>query len=953
MKKKFLKLFGLSALMLGALYINKVSAEETPVKAVATPEVSRDLAIGTTPPPVSFSKPHIVFHYQRSDSRYDNYALWIWGHGEEGKVYTFDNEDGDYGVWLSLPIDTFADESQLYIIIRTKTSWNEQTANVNIKLKDYQDAWNEGQKAYNFYLLDMYTRVYPSREAALASQIFSAEFTGPAKIKVVTNHEPTSYNVQKGLEVVASGTTSGRLANGIYDFTINLPGGYQPDLLAAYTLEVVFKNTNVATGRVSITGLFDDAYFVERLTYTGTDLGVTYTPQATTIKAWAPTSQSLKLRIYNNGTPKSVSTTLGDDTYVEHNFVYGDKGVWSITLQGDYHGKYYTFVTENIDETIELIDPYAKAAGVSGIRGLIVDFSKTDPDGWAGVDYSVKKQTEIIPYELHVADLTADSTWQGSEENRKRYLGLIEEGTTYSAGGVSVKTGFDHIRELGINALQILPFYDQENDETQQDFNWGYNPQNYNVLEGSYSKDPYDGLVRIREFKQVVKAYAKEDIRIIMDVVYNHVANLSEHSFNKLVPGYYFRLLPDGSPSNTSGVGNVTAAERIMMENFMRDSTAFWVDEYKIGGFRFDLMGLHTVKSMNTVMTNLKTLREDIIVYGEAWNMDQSRGDLAHQGNVHQVAGVGAFNDQIREGVSPNDRSPGWVQKPADELVSNVKLKNRVRDGLLGKITDSTHDPIQVINYVACHDNNTLYDKIYSAGYNMFNGDLNRLSKQSLQAESLVLLAQGVSFIHAGSEMLRSKPLPGGGFDHNSYKSSYEINSIKWNEKITNLSVVNYYQQLIAIKREVPAFQYSTRTAVDANVTVEYGSSFGLNDDVIRLKTKDTITEYIVYFIGTGAGATLSDVSNMQVIVDTSGTLGRGDIVSGNPRLPGNTTLVVRKNTTLPLPGADIEIIAPPTEPPAPKQGCGGSISATLIVSLLLVGVALSLSYKRKQITKI
>lgn len=888
--KKLIKAFGI-ALFLFAGSANLVVREEVKTKVPTHHEINY-----ATDPLPDFAEPHLVFHYFRNDAKYNEYALWIWGQGQGGAEYKFTKSEDAYGMYLYLPVSSFTDKTQVNFLIKSAGGWSFQTPDVNIKYADF--TYDELTKAYHFYLLNASTTVYSSIEEARANQVTKSVFTGKSSVRVITNNEPASYVLKEGASVIKTSAVSATYSATNYDYTFNIDLGsaFVPNFEKAYTVDVTYKAGALASGVVGLDGLFDDSYFAETMTYDGDDLGVTYTPGSSVFKAWAPTVSDLKLRIYENGTPVYVNAELGNDTYAEHQFVRGEKGVWSVTVTGDLHGKYYTFVATHPTGAIELTDPYAKSAGVNGVRGMIVDFSKTNPTGWEDVNYSVKKQTEIIPYELHVADLTADETWQGTEANRKKFLGLIEEGTTYTQGGVTVKTGFDHIKELGVNALQIIPFYDQQNDETNMSFNWGYNPQNYDVLEGGYSSDPYDGLVRIREFKQVVKAYAAEDIRIIMDVVYNHVASLSSHSFTKLVPGYYFRYNADGSPDNSSGVGNVTASERIMMERFMRDSTAFWVKEYKIGGFRFDLMGLHTLDSINTLQAKVASIREDIFIIGEAWNMDgnQARNaNNAHQANIHRAPGVGAFNDQMREAVSPNNRTPGYVQMEPAQLSSAVTIKNKLRDGMLGKIWGTQSSPIQTVNYVACHDNNTLYDKIVSAG-TLYAGNAKRLADQSLQADALVLLAQGVSFIHAGSEILRSKPLPGGGFDHNSYQSSYEINSIKWDEKVTNLRVFEEYQKFIALKRDVPAFQYATHEDIAANVTFEFGSEFGLQDNVIRYTVKDENDEYIVYFFASGSRLTLDDLNGKQLVIDTSGTLNEGSVVKGEVNLLANQTLIVK-----------------------------------------------------------
>ncbi|MFA5660063.1 MAG: type I pullulanase [Bacilli bacterium] len=927
-----------------------------PEEVNARPIPTHEIMEANDPLP-TFTEPHLVFHYRRSDNNYTGWKLWLWGQGEGGADYEFTKNEESFGKYLYLPIDSFTDTTQVNFIIK-KGSWEAQTPDANIKYADF--TFDVATNAYHFYLLNMNTKVFPTLEAALANQILESDFATKTTVKVVTNNEPANYIFKEDDAVVKSAVITASYSSTLYtwSFTINLGASYSPNFTNTYTVEVGYKTGSAVTEVVGLKGIFDDPYFVQELTYEGDDLGVTYSATESVFKAWAPTAQTLKLRIYNSGTPVAINALTGDDTFVEHTFVRGEKGVWSVTLPGNLHGKYYTFVAKHATGEVELTDPYAKAAGINGIRGMIVDFSQTNPTGWDEVNYPELSPTEIIPYELHVADLTADDTWNGTEANRKKFLGLIEEGTTYNEGTTTVKTGFDHIKELGINALQIIPFYDQQNDERTPSFNWGYNPQNYDVLEGSYSSDPYDGLVRIREFKQVVKAYAAEDIRIIMDVVYNHVASLGAHSFNKLVPGYYFRYEANGSPNNASGVGNVTASERVMMENFMRDSTAFWVEEYKIGGFRFDLMGLHTTKSMETLFNKVKSIRNDILVYGEAWDMDQSsrRPTLFHQDNVYKVPGIGAFNDQIRDSFVSNAKSPsaGWVQMPAVDVNSAVTVKNRLKDGMLGKIFGKQGTPTQTINYAAVHDNYTLYDKLTLVGNNK-GFDAAQVAKQSLQTDAMVLLSQGVSFIHAGSEMLRSKPTESG-FDHNSYQSSYEVNSLKWDEKIDNLSVYDYYRDLINIKRNVPAFQYTTRAEINENVTFTFGGDIDLNDNFIKYTTRDDDFTYTVLFYSVGARLRLNDLDGQTVVLDTSGTLTPGDVVSGTVSLTSNTTIILKTSNEPINPGSSDTSTPPssgqtsePTEPSEPMELTWLYITLP-IVAVLAAGVALISILQKKRI---
>ncbi|OQC11181.1 MAG: Pullulanase precursor [Tenericutes bacterium ADurb.Bin087] len=877
---------------------------------------------------------YYVLHYWRNDGKQNEYDLWLWGEGQNGKAYEFNTSD-DYGITLRAHSTFFYGDKYLNLIIRTKGSWAKQTPDIQIDVEEYPLVAGER----HFYLVDMETTVYKSATEAKGEKILGAKFTKTNTISVATYLEPDTFKVVVDELPIKedSALATYKPAEYRWNFTITLDTVI--DVTKLYNVKVTFKSGVVKEKLANLEGLFDDPFFVENLTYEGSDLGVTYTPSASTFKVWAPTTQDLKLRIYDNGTPVRVNRTKGSDEFVEHDFVRADKGVWSVSVPGDLHAKYYTLVATNSNGTNEFVDPYAKAAGVNGMRGMIVDFAKTNPTGWGDVNFSVKKPTEIVPYELHVSDLTADSTWNGSEWKRKNFLGLIEKGTMYERNGKAIKTGFDHIRELGINALQILPFYDQENDETNMEFNWGYNPKNYNVLEGGYSSDPYNGLVRIQEFKRVVQAYANEDIRIIMDVVYNHVASISQHSFTKLVPGYYFRFNLDGSPRNSSGVGNDTASERIMMERYMVDSTYFWATEYKLGGFRFDLMGLHTVDAMKSIMTKLKTYRNDIIVYGEPWNMESGDGMLspkkpyAIQSNLYQVPGLGGFNDQMRDAIKgdSNDTSRGWVQMGASEIY-DARL-NKIKDGLMGKTTNGSSDPIQTVNYVSVHDNLTIYDKLYISGTKDALFGVEQIKKQAVQAEALSLLSQGIGFVHAGSEILRSKPLGNGRFDHNSYKSDYTINSIKWNEKYDNLDYHNFYRQMIALKVHAPAFSLNSRAAID-NGAVTLSAP---NKTTIKLTYSASGDTYTIYHFGVMGSTTVSDISGQQVVFDSSKTLTPGSVINSNPRIPGNSTLITRNvrdrgpnDPTMPA-ILDYEPFVPPiTEPDPYDDGTSSSESSSM-----------------------
>jgi pullulanase len=526
---------------------------------------------------------------------------------------------------------------------------------------------------------------------------------------------------------------------------------------------------------------------------------------------------------------------------------------------------------------------------------MVIDFSDTNPTNWNLVNdtSTFASNTDSTPYELHVRDLTMDDTWTGTEANRGRYAGMWESGTTYTEGATTVSTGFDHIKELGVNTVHILPFFDHNNDEVANAFNWGYNPLNYNVIEGSYSSNPYDGKVRIREAKDMIKAYDSEGIKIVMDVVYNHLGDANGSNFNKLVPGYYFRYGPTGAFSNGSGVGNDTASERYMFRKFMVDSTTFWAEEYKLGGFRFDLMGLHDTTTMKAVRDSLVAIDPDIVMYGEAWNSSTSTYGtqiMANQTNLFSanMTKIGGFSDVIRDAVKGSvftASEGGWVQAASPTTALRDKLKNTLR----GKFSIST-DPQRLVNYVSAHDNMTLYDKIFSTGVSVANAP-----KINLQSSAIITFAQGIPFYHAGDELMRQKLNADGSFNHNSYNAPDSVNSIKWDNKVLYNSSFNKFKEMVALRNEHAIFRNASGADITANYTdlTSFGGfTFTTSTLGYRLtkgvSVTDTYSEVIVLHNGNNAGITVN-ASGYSVAFSSYGVL----TASASMNIPGNTTVVL------------------------------------------------------------
>ena len=512
--------------------------------------------------------------------------------------------------------------------------------------------------------------------------------------------------------------------------------------------------------------IYSTEKFEKEFTYSGSDLGATYTPEKTTFRVWAPTADAVTLNLYGSGTPGT------DDLVEQLPMTAYVNGTWIAEKEGDLNGTYYTYLVSVGGNENEACDPYARTTGVNGKRAMILDLASTDPDGWendtnpnAGMTYN-----DAVIYELHVRDLSSDES--SGIQNTGKFLGLTETGTTTASG---IPTGLDHMKDLGITHVHLLPVYDYASvDETQSDkpqFNWGYDPENYNVPEGSYSTDPYNGAVRVAEMKQMVKALHDNQISVIMDVVYNHVYNASDFCVNQIVPGYFSRVNEDGTYSNGSDCGNDTASERSMVRKYIVDSVKYWADEYHIDGFRFDLVGLIDTETINEVVTEVHKTHPDVIFYGEGWTMDtavtKDGYKMTTQPNSTDVPGFAFFSDTLRDALKGHvfyTTRKGYVS-------------GAIKGCFLGQAGDWCTTPAQSINYASCHDNMTLLDRITRSTPGVSEED--RIRMNNLSA-AIYMTAQGIPFLQAGEEMLRTKIDASGGFLENSYNSPDSVNSIKW-----------------------------------------------------------------------------------------------------------------------------------------------------------------------------
>lgn len=559
---------------------------------------------------------------------------------------------------------------------------------------------------------------------------------------------------------------------------------------------------------------------LDKSAYSGNDLGPSYSKKATTFKVWSPNAASVRVNIFEHG-----SDNEGDAGSIMSRAMSLDKttGVWSVTINGDLLNKYYTYSVTHGKTTKETADVYAKACGVNGQRSMVVDLSTTNPDGWENDKHVlVQNQTDASVWEISVADFSSSESSGVSEANRGKYLAFTEEGTTVNGVQGASSTCVDYLKKLGVKYVQIMPFYDfgsvDESKNIMDQYNWGYDPVNYNCPEGSYSTNPKKGEVRIKECKQMIQALHNAGIGVIMDVVYNHTYT-SDSWLQRTVPNYYYRMNNDGTFSNGSGCSNDTASEHLMFRKYMIDSVTYWASEYHIDGFRFDLMGLHDVTTMNSIRTALDNLYADgsgsqILMYGEAWDMATNCDEgtvLASQKNLKQLSDrIGAFDDTIRDAIK------GSTGGTDGAFVQEGSRRANLKTGIAGQSDTTTgwaNVPSQCVTYASCHDNICLYDKlvgsVYGADgkYRKRYEDLVAMNKLSA---AIVITSQGIPFSLGGEEFCRSKD-----GDENSYASSRKENMLDWENVDLYSDVIEYYRGLYKIRDAFAAF--SDSTAATAN----------------------------------------------------------------------------------------------------------------------------------------
>lgn len=622
-----------------------------------------------------------------------------------------------------------------------------------------------------------------------------------------------------------------------------------------------------------------------------------YSPIETKFTLWAPTAEEVRVLLYDSGNEGSAYQTLSLEM--------GEDGIWNTSIKEDLKGKFYTFnVKVNGKWLGDTPGIMAKAVGVNGKRAAVIDLRSTDPEGWANdVRPLLKDYADIIVYEMHHRDFSLDSV--SGIRNKGKFLALTELGTTTSQGE---KTGIDHLKELGVTHVHILPSYDYASvDESKPDkaqYNWGYDPQNYNVPDGSYSTDPYKPDVRIKEFKQMVQALHKAGIRVVLDVVYNHTFNTEESNFERTVPGYFYRQTKDGKPANGSGCGNETASDRAMMRKYMVESVLYWINEYHIDGFRFDLMGIHDIETMNEIRAAVDKIDPSIFIYGEGWaasapQLDQE--ELAMKANIYKMPRIAAFSDEMRDGLRggwDDDRKGGFlIGQPGHEmsikfgLVGAVKHPQVINDSVNYSKEPWALQPTQMISYVSCHDDMCLADRLKATMPDAT--DEERASLHKL-AETFVFTSQGVPFIFAGDEMMRDKK----GI-HNSYNSPDSINTIDWRNKTIHHDVFDYVRELITLRKNHPAFRMGDADKV--RQYMEFLPVEGSNLVAFILKDNangDSWKNIIVAFNSRKEPAKLSIPAGRYTIVCKDGKIkqsGMGQVSGNEIIVPARSAMIIHQ----------------------------------------------------------
>ena len=763
----------------------------------------------------------VVFHFTKDDNDYSDYRMWLWTIGDGYEVnMTAGATEATY------VLNETSATLQVGYIVKRGEGW---------EAKDYDSDRFVDLTQVVSGQVDVYIKsgvgavTVDDSKAVKGIKLTSAKTDDNKNIKITTSAALEGditqifklKNTITGEYVdIESVTGSGTSYVITAKDNLNVLESYELEYFDGYTFMVQMPD------------YYSSDEFESLYTYNGDDLGATWSADKTVFKVWAPLASEVKVNLYLSGDADSNDKSGSFDMTKDVN------GTWVTTVEGDLNGLYYTYTATVNGKERETIDPYAKTAGTNGVRGMVIDMDSTDPEGWENDKNPCKSTsyTDDVIYELHIRDFSYDAN--SGMVNKGKYLAFTETGTTNSFGQA---TGVDYLKELGVTHVHLMPTFDyasvDESNLEKDQFNWGYDPQNFNLPEGSYSTDPSKGEVRVKEFKQMVQSLHNAGISVVMDVVYGHVARSDEFSVNMLTPSYYTR-----TNSNGSGCGNDTATERAMNRKYIVDSMVYWAKEYHIDGFRIDQVGLFDTDTVNALTEALHAIDPTILLYGEGWsmttNVSKDGVNLATQANADLTPEFAYFNDGIRDAIKGGvfaEAEAGYVTRNYAKL--GVLLDN-MNGGAVWAVT-----PDQVIQYVSCHDNYTLFDKITIT--NKDDSFEDRVKANNLSA-AIIFTSQGVPFIQAGEELLRSKPNGDGTFEGNSYASSSEMNALKWDDlnKDEYKKTFDYYKGLIEFRKNHAAlrmtsyqdilenFKYIQNGQDDEDSVVVYTLNGGANGEV-------------------------------------------------------------------------------------------------------------------------
>ena len=837
--------------------------------------------------PLEDGKNQLTIYYNNPNG-YDTVDVWVWWDGSPAGMGGQLLHECEYGA--KMVINFPSNITQVGFIIRIggvpgSPNWDGFVKDATdkdrfISITERETAvYTKSGDANNYISEDGGKTLKRVKYVMLADMIDA----NTIKVSLSDSFKPTVDNVTLFNYIGTKKKPASVTKNSNTSFTVKT--AEEMTLEKAYSLQV--EGFGDAVSVVPLT-YFSSDDFNDKYNYDG-KLGVEITDTETIFRLWAPTSSSVVLNLYDNGT---------DGTARTYKLTRGDKGVWTYTAPENLSGKYYTYTVTNSAGTREAVDPYAVSAGLNGLRGMVLDMDSaaTKPEGWDPTPFhpdGYTHYTDAEIWEIHVRDF---SNQISGSKYKGKYLAFTEKGLTENG----VPVGIDYLKELGITHVHLLPSFDYASvDEGAKDgFNWGYDPLNYNVPEGSYSTDPADGTVRVKEYRAMVQALHDAGIGVIMDVVYNHTSGI-DSNFNRIVPYYYYRFNSDGMASNGSGCGNETASDHYMFKKFMRESIAHWQTQYNVDGFRFDLMGIHDIDTMQWIIDDVRTKNDYALVYGEGWTggtvqlaaSDQSiLNNIKEVNKRSQLDGIAMFNDVIRDAVKGSVfdiKDTGFATGAKADSIGKIMFgaNGGVKNSAVGTASDvswEAYNPTNVINYVSAHDNNTLWDRIcyvYGEGNDTLSA---RLSRNRLSA-AIIQTALGVPFMQAGEEMLRQKKNADGSYNENSYNASDDVNNLKWNlltKTSEQYKMMQYYKGLIAFRKAHPTLRSANATGIISNyktdgALISFTMKSGSEELFIVYNANETAKSvtlpsgnFDLYINGTTAGTTAlqTDLTGAQQV---------------------------------------------------------------------------------------